>query len=285
METREPVVTHISDTARWVAMLRARESKRADAIFRDPLAERLAGERGQKIDAELSRQHRNDWAIVVRTRLIDELVATSLAEGADRVINLAAGLDTRPYRLALPETLTWVEADLPGFVDEKERLLAGETPRCRVVREKVDLTDPVARAAFLDRALDGARRALVITEGLLVYLEPDQVREIARDLAGRSAIGWWMIDLASPGVMRMVRKRIAARLGDEAQLKFAPADGVAFFRPLGWRPREIRSYFREALRLRRGPRLFRLFAFFPDPDPERPGQRPWGAIIRFERNG
>ena len=103
-----PVVTHISDTALWVAVLRARESKRPDAIFRDPFAERLAGERGDRIAQALSAPIQNDWAIVVRTRLIDDLVMTSIAEGADRVLNLAAGLDTRPYRLSLPPALTWI---------------------------------------------------------------------------------------------------------------------------------------------------------------------------------
>src|SRR5690349_5950590 len=122
----EPVVTHISETALWVAVHRAQESKRPDAIFRDPFAERLAGERGRQIATDLKRVWRSDWVIVVRTKLIDDLVMTSLADGADRVINLAAGLDTRPYRLALPPTLTWIEADLPGLIDEKERLLAGE---------------------------------------------------------------------------------------------------------------------------------------------------------------
>jgi len=131
-------------------MIRARESRRPDAIFHDPLSERLAGERGRRIADQLSRPGRDDWPLVVRTRLIDDLVLESVAQGADCVLNLAAGLDTRPYRLRLPETLTWIEADLPGLVDEKERLLAGEKPACRLRRERVDLTDAGARSAFLD---------------------------------------------------------------------------------------------------------------------------------------
>src|SRR5215471_16390657 len=152
-----PVVRHISDTALWVAVLRAKESHRPDAIFRDPFAERLAGERGREIERALSAPLTNDWAIVVRTRLIDDLVMASVAEGADRVLNLAAGLDTRPYRLALPPALTWIEADLPGMIEEKERLMANERPACQLRRERVDLTDGGARGAFLDRALEGAR--------------------------------------------------------------------------------------------------------------------------------
>ena len=282
-EAPTPAVTHISETAQWVAMIRARESRRPDAIFHDPLSERLAGERGRRIADQLSRPGRDDWPLVVRTRLIDDLVLESVAQGADCVLNLAAGLDTRPYRLRLPETLTWIEADLPGLVDEKERLLAGEKPACRLRRERVDLTDAGARSAFLDRALAGFRRALVITEGLLVYLEPDMVRAIARDLHARPAIAWWTIDLASPAVLAMLKRRVGSDLAENATMRFAPADGVAFFAPLGWNAADVRSFFRAALGFHRLPRWMRLFGFLPDPDPCRPGRRPWGAAVRFTR--
>ena len=43
----DPLIRHISDTARWAALYRARETERSDAIFRDPCARRLAGERGK----------------------------------------------------------------------------------------------------------------------------------------------------------------------------------------------------------------------------------------------
>src|SRR5437868_5546850 len=120
----KPLISNVSDTARWVAVYRAWESARPDALFKDPLADRLAGERGRAIAAAAPRQTRSGWPIIARTKLIDDLVATSIREGCDRVLNLAAGLDTRPYRLELPATIEWIEADLPAMIDEKERLLA-----------------------------------------------------------------------------------------------------------------------------------------------------------------
>jgi methyltransferase (TIGR00027 family) len=280
-----PVVTDVSDTALWVACLRADESRRKDAIFRDPFAQKLAGERGRRIREQLRDDFGTDWAIVVRTRLLDDLVLESIGQGADRVLNLAAGLDTRPYRLELPAGLNWVEADLPGMIDEKQRLLAGETPRCQLRHQAVDLADPTARAAFLERALDGARRALVLTEGLLVYLEPGTVKEIAHDLHAHDAIAWWTIDLASPAVLTMRARRSPGKLAGSAVMKFAPADGLGFFRPLGWRAVDIRSYYRFGVKWKRVPWPMRLFSFLPDPDPENPGsKRPWGAAVRFARS-
>lgn len=277
----DPLISNVSDTARWVAVYRAWESARPDALFRDPLAGRLAGERGRAIAAAAPKSARSGWPMITRTKLIDDLIAQSLAEGCDRVVNLAAGFDTRPYRLELPATLQWIEADLPAMIDEKERLLSAETPRCRLTRERVDLSDAAARGAFLEKALAGASKALILTEGLLVYLEDEQVRALGRDLA-RPAVRWWIVDVTAPRIVEMIQKDMGQHL-ENAPMKFAPANGVAFFEHIGWKARDIRPIFRNAVRFRRVPLLMRLFAIFPDPDPRNPGKAFWSAVVRLER--
>jgi methyltransferase (TIGR00027 family) len=281
----DPLVSHISDTARWVAAYRAIESARPDALFRDPLAERLAGETGRRIEAAMPREvRRHSWAMVMRTKAIDDLVLEGIGGGVDRVLNLAAGLDTRPYRLLVPSTLRWVEADLPGIVDEKERMLQRETPRCVVTRERVDLSDRVARGAFLERALDGSGRALVITEGLLVYLDDDAVGDLAADLASRPAVRSWVTDILSRSLLKRMRGQLNARLSADAEMRFAPDNGVAFFAPFGWRPAVVRSLLLDAVRTRRAPWFLRPLALLPQADPTRPGRRPWSAVVRLDRD-
>lgn len=280
----EAALPDVSDTARWVAYYRALESERADALFRDPFARRLAGERGRAIAESMPGAMRtHSWPMVVRTCLIDALLLQSIAEGADRVLNLAAGLDTRPYRLGLPPTLTWVEADLPAILEEKQRLLGGEVPVCVLRREAVDLTQPAALREFLDQSLRGAKRALVLTEGLLVYLPAVQVQALAHALSAQDAIDFWMLDLASPAVLRMLQRRTRSRLGAGAQMKFAPAEGVRFFEAMGWKTLDVRPYLQEAARLKRLPPLLGLFARLPPPDPGHLGRRPWSAVVRFGR--
>ena len=106
------------------------------------------------------RHMRSGWPMIIRTRLIDDLVLASLRDGCDCVANLAAGLDTRPYRLPLPASLNWIEVDLPGIIDEKSRLLTGEKPACRLRREKVDLADATQRADFVGQATRDAKSFL-----------------------------------------------------------------------------------------------------------------------------
>src|SRR6478672_2782051 len=100
----EPLIRNISDTARWAATFRAIESERPDALFHDPYAGRLAGDRGKEIHGKMRDMDGRDtsWSWVMRTVLFDRAILQAIGEGFDTVVNLAAGLDARPYRLNLP---------------------------------------------------------------------------------------------------------------------------------------------------------------------------------------
>lgn len=270
------LITHVSDTARWTALHRATESARPDALFHDPLADRLAGEHGRAIVAKVPRSTRNGWWLVARTKIIDDAIGRAIAGGCDRVLNLAAGLDTRPYRLDLPSNFTWVEADLPQLLAEKATLLADQVPRCQLTRSAVDLADPCARDAFLTEALSGATKALVLTEGLLMYLDEEDVAGLSEAIR-QPEVGWWMLDFAGPGLKEMLNKKMAGMLVN-APFKFAPDIGLAFFEGLGWHVAESESLFAAAHRLHRLPISMRLVAWLPQPDPRNPRRRPWSAV-------
>src|ERR1700690_627282 len=138
MSQPEPLIRHVSDTARWVAVYRAGESTRPDALFRDPFAERLAGERGEQIARLFPFANKNAWPFAMRTYLFDKLILQEIERGADTIINLAAGLDARPYRMKLPTKLKWVEVDLPEIQAYKEEILAVEKPVCELRRVRLD---------------------------------------------------------------------------------------------------------------------------------------------------
>ncbi|MBV9722829.1 MAG: SAM-dependent methyltransferase, partial [Mycobacterium sp.] len=274
----QPLISNISDTARWIAAYRAIESARPDALFDDPLADRLAGSRGHAIVAAAPRI---SWALVARTKLIDDIVLKAVRDGCDRVLNLAAGLDTRPYRLNLPPDLPWVEADLPALLSEKEQSLAGQTPRCQLTRAAVDLADPVARAGFLGDALAGASRALVVTEGLLMYLDYRDVVALSEALT-RPEIAWWLIEFWGAGLKKWMDKKTDAIM-QNAPFKFGPANGVAYFEDLGWKPLEVESVLSAAHRFHRLPLWYRFLANLPQPDPRNPGRIRWSAVTRLAR--
>jgi methyltransferase (TIGR00027 family) len=256
-------IRDVSDTALWVAMYRALESERPDALFRDEHARRLAGERGAAILDALPGGKSTAWPMVVRTRVFDELILGAVRErGALAVVSLAAGLDTRPYRLDLPPSLRWLEIDLPGMIDYKQKLLAGAVPRCRLEREALDLSDLPARRALFDRLDASGEPTLVVTEGLLIYLETEAVTSLAYDLHERPSLRWWLVDFASPDLLRMLEKRWGASLRGRADLKFATAEGTAFFTKRGWDVAADLSALDEARRLKREMPFAWLWRFF-----------------------
>ena len=118
----EPItVRGVSDTARWVAYFRALETLRPDALFHDPTPNVWPATM-----ASASRTHyqgnKQEWAWVARTYLFDQFLSRAIQEGADLVVNLAAGLDARPYRMNLPPTLQWIEVDFQDIIAYKGRL-------------------------------------------------------------------------------------------------------------------------------------------------------------------
>ena len=284
MTTAEPLIRNISDTARWAAAYRARESDRPDAIFRDPLARRLAGERGeQTIDAQPGGT-RHSWAWVTRTWLFDHFIAQQVREGADAVINLAAGLDTRPFRMELPASLKWVEVDLPELLEYKREVLKGEKARCQLELAAVDLSDVGARRALFEGVGRRVKKVLVVSEGILIYLSAEEVASLARDLASQPTFKRWVAEIASPGLLRMLQKQIGDLVGQGgASLKFGPEEGPEFFVPHGWKPVEVRSMLKTAARLRRLPLGLRFLSMLPSSN-GRQGSRPWSGVCLLDRN-
>jgi methyltransferase (TIGR00027 family) len=276
-QTSSPI-HNISDTARWAAFYRAKESERPDALFRDRLAQLLAGKRGEEIAATMPFFEHHSWTWVTRTYLFDQFINEQVAQGADMVINLAAGLDARPYRMALPPTLRWIEVDLPELLAYKEELLAEEKPNCELERVRLNLSNVAARRELFDRLGQTARKALIVTEGLIIYFSRDEVASLAEDLARSPSFQRWTTDVASPGLLAMLQKNLGGPLGQGgASLKFGPEEGPGFFTRFGWTPIDVRSMLKTAARLKRVSTFMRLMSFLPE-STGRQGKRPWAGI-------
>jgi methyltransferase (TIGR00027 family) len=275
----------ISDTALWVATYRAMESERPDAIFRDPFARRLAGSRGQAIVDLMKHGRQMAWSMIVRTAVLDEMILDVVKRrGAQLVLNLAAGLDTRPWRLTeLPPAIGWIDVDLPDILDYKTEMLKAETPVCRYVAVPADLTDAEARRDLFARVGVEGGDVLVVTEGLLIYLSPEQVSGLARDLYAQACFKWWLTDLINPRLMQWIQKSWGSTLErGNAPFKFAPDEGTDFFKPLGWREAEFRSTGEEARRLNRemsGAWLWRLLSAFYPADRKAEMKRLAGQVL------
>jgi methyltransferase (TIGR00027 family) len=282
MSGRNMPVRTVADTALWVAYFRALETERPDAIFRDPYAKRLAGERGFQIAKTLRDGDKQEWVWTARTYLCDQFLSREISQGADLVLNLAAGLDARPYRMDLPESLRWVEVDLPDMISYKEEVLAKDEPKCRLERIALDLSDRKARRELFMRLDLAANRIAVLAEGLLIYLNPEDVARLARDLSQNENFYSWIIDLASPVHLKFMQWTMGKELSQGgAALKFAPREGPEFFRPYGWEATDVEGLLKTAAKFKRSPD-----GASPALDePKGPmGRRQWSGVCLFHKS-
>jgi len=279
----EPNITvrNVSDTALWVAYFRALETQRPDALFRDPYAERLAGEEGFRIANTLADGNKHEWAWVARTYLFDQFIARAIDEGADLIVNLAAGLDARPYRMELPESLQWVEVDLPELISYKQEILVEEKPRCRLDRVGLDLSDIAARRGLFAELNKRGARVAVASEGLLIYFTPEEVASLASDLAAKDNFQTWVIDLASPGQLKLMQRTTGKQLSEAgAAFKFGPTEGANFFSPQGWEPKDVRGLLKTAAQFKRAPA--ELLSLLPEPK-RILGNYPWTGVCLLQK--
>lgn len=283
-------IKQVSDTAFMAAAYRAMETNHPNAIFHDPLAAKLAGERGKKIIDNLPKQaFIGGWSVVIRTRIIDDFIQGAIAEGVDTILNLGAGLDTRPYRMELPESLRWIEVDYPHVIELKKSRLSEETPRCRLNRVKLDLADVDARRTLLDEVTAQSNKVLVLTEAVTPYLSEDAVASLGVELGSHESIGYWIVDYFSPASYEYRRRSGMSKSMENAPFLFEPEDYFGFFLRIGWKPKETRHFATEAERLRRPAPLpfvtrfvMRILGFFASPERRRQ-MKQYAGFVLFAR--
>jgi methyltransferase (TIGR00027 family) len=240
-------IAHVSDTALMTAACRALETEEPDAFARDPYAARLAGERGFAILNGLTWSMVLRFGMAVRTRFLDELLAEAIADSVTAVRSVGCGLDTRPWRLALPADLRWIEVDFPDVLDYKHGLLAGEKAHCLVERISVDLNDAAQRQAMY--AAVATDRALIITEGVLMYLPAATVEALASETARHSGFAHWISDITTSSFNNAIRGDEQSTSGFEHVRAPDALEGEQILAALntnGWTTASMRSYIRDA---------------------------------------
>ncbi|MGW0423362.1 class I SAM-dependent methyltransferase [Streptomyces sp. NPDC003015] len=180
----------VSYTAQWMAAARALESEREDALFVDPLARDLAEPKGFEL---IDRYVGGGLLpfISIRTRFLDDAIRDLLADGTiGQVVLIAAGMDTRAFRLDWPDDVDVYEVDHGPLIAEKRRRLDKLAAKPAVRRHEVsaDLTQewlPTLEEAGFDRS----RPTLWVAEALTFFLTEEQAAGLLRLLASASAPG------------------------------------------------------------------------------------------------
>jgi len=180
----------IGRTALWVAMMRAAEGARPDRLFDDRLAEAFVAAAGLDTAGGMTMPPGAEEFLAIRTRFYDDYLRDACAAGVRQVVVLAAGLDSRAFRLTWPAGLRFFELDLPEVFEFKESVLAAHGAAAGCTRTAVpadlrgDWPEPLRAAGF-----DPARPTAWLVEGLMLYLTEADNDRLVRALTTLSAPG------------------------------------------------------------------------------------------------
>ncbi|CAM3250581.1 SAM-dependent methyltransferase [Mycobacterium intermedium] len=196
------ITTSVGSTALFVATARALEAQKPDPLAVDPYAElfcRAVGGSwadvldGTAPDHELLSEDFGAHFVTfqgARTRYFDAYFQRAADAGARQVVVVAAGLDSRAFRLPWPDGTTVFELDRPQVLDFKSEVLAAHRVQPRAERREiaVDLRDDWPRA-LRDSGFDPAQPSAWIAEGLLIYLPAAAQEQLFRGIDGLASRG------------------------------------------------------------------------------------------------
>ena len=183
----------LAATAEWIAAARASETRRPDRLLDDPWA------------AALAAPHGEDWLqeragspaladMIIRARFFDDFLRRVTGTGGvGQVVLLAAGLDTRGYRLSWPDQVQMFELDQPAVLEFKQEILdgAGAKPRCARRAVGADLTGRWT-TALLDAGFDPRALSCWLAEGFLFYLPAERIARLLDEVTGLAHAGSWL---------------------------------------------------------------------------------------------
>ncbi|HEY7051836.1 MAG TPA: class I SAM-dependent methyltransferase [Mycobacterium sp.] len=186
------IATSVGATAVMVALARAAETESANPLIRDEYAEQLVStpQLAEVRDRIASLWRRPDVADddgfamdfqqmidyqAVRTHFFDEFFAKAAAAGISQHVILAAGLDSRAYRLDWPAGTVVYEIDMPAVLEYKAATLAQTRPRATRRGVAADLRHDWP-ATLRGAGFDADSPATWLAEGLLPFL-PGQAQE------------------------------------------------------------------------------------------------------------
>jgi methyltransferase (TIGR00027 family) len=188
-------LTSMGKTALGMARVRAEESRRPDRLFDDPYAAAFLAAAPADFPEEqaVSGELASLGAVfffhgVIRTRFFDDYLLAATTAGCRQVALLAAGLDTRAFRLAWPDGVRLFELDLPEVLAFKQQVLAAQhaVPRCQRTVLAADLGEDWP-AALTAAGFQPTQPTAWLAEGLLIYLSADQAAHLLTAVGELSA--------------------------------------------------------------------------------------------------
>lgn len=229
----------VAKTSLLTAAMRAKETARPDSLgrlFSDPYAAKLAGQEGFELLDKAIEAAGEQPAIAIRTHFFDQMIDKAIAKDFQQIVLLAAGMDTRAFRLNLRPNIKWFELDRQEVLQYKNRQLENVTPKCQRISLAADLLENWTEA-LKNAGFDKEQKTVWLVEGLLMYLSESEVKDVFSKLNSMvSQNDMLLLDILSQTLLEVPHManqlKFLESLG--APWKFGVNDPIRFFEQFGW---------------------------------------------------
>lgn len=209
--------------------LRAYESRLEQPV----LGDKAAAEAVDRIDYDFARMHRsaqpwgNQFLVALRAKQLDIWADDFLRGNPDAVVlHLGCGLDSRAFRLDVPSGVRWFDVDVPDVIALRRRLYT-ERPGYTMIASSV------TESGWLQQ-IPAGRPALIVAEGLLMYLTEPEIHDLLQRVTERFSTGELLADLLSPWGPRFSQSPFLAKQSTAGITKWGTKDGHELTE---WNPR------------------------------------------------
>lgn len=180
----------VSHTAQWTAAARAIETEKPNPLIQDPFARYLAEPDGFQLLNKFGGGGLQEF-VAIRTQFIDDVIDRLVNHGSIRqIVFIAAGMDTRAYRLFWPQDAKVFEVDYQELHDCKQTKLDQLITHARVDRRIVhaDLAQDWL-PALVEQGFDQSEPVLWVAEALFFFLTHEQASHLLHTLYQSSSPG------------------------------------------------------------------------------------------------
>lgn len=197
MQKEKVHLTKEKETMLITLYAKAIESQSKDPIIHDPVAEAAI----RRIDYDFNNLKMSKYQIHslgARAKVFDEWTEEYLTKNLENtVLYLGCGLDSRVFRINLPESVEWFDVDFPETIELRKRILPKQNKYYMI-------GSSVTEESWLNQ-IPSDRPVLIIAEGLLYYLTEDEVKTLFKRLINHFPEGQIIFDTFSPFFIRMQR--------------------------------------------------------------------------------
>ena len=270
METT--LLTGVPETMLITLWAKATETQQNGGLIEDNDAVRMM----KQIDYDFSKFKKakmSQAGSCVRASLIDKETREFIKNNPDAVvIQLGAGIDARYQRIGAPKVEHWYDLDLPEAIEVRRKLLPESERNTYIAQSLFDYS-------WCDTVKAHGKPILVIIEGVMMYFEPEKVREFFCEICNRLGKATVLMDILFYSGVKHARQHDAMKkMDNDVEFKWSVLHSVEME---SWHERLHlgREYFMSDYDQGRLPLVFRLLCKIPYLH-TRFNQR----IVRFEIN-